>query len=68
MAKNDEYLCRDFFSSASIFGGGYHSRYQNCEFTAHKLCTSFLVVRGEGNLISNSFSKFSRTGTSGSLN
>ena len=29
---NDEYLCRDFLS-VSIFGRGYHSRYQNFEFT-----------------------------------
>ena len=29
---NDKYLCRDFLS-VSIFGRGYHSRYQNFEFT-----------------------------------
>ena len=29
---NDEYLRRDFLS-VSIFGRGYHSRYQNFEFT-----------------------------------
>ena len=29
---NDEYLCRGFLS-ASIFGRGYHSRYQNFECT-----------------------------------
>ena len=33
---NDEYLCRDFFvgfNQVSIFDRGYHSRYQNFEFT-----------------------------------
>ena len=29
---NDKYLCCDFLS-ASIFGPGYHSRYQNFKFT-----------------------------------
>ena len=32
---NDEYLCRVFLS-VSIFGRGYHSRYQNFEFTGGK--------------------------------
>ena len=33
---NDEYLCRDFFVGFT-FGRGYHSRYQNFEFTGMKL-------------------------------
>ena len=33
---NDKYLCRDFLS-VSILGRGYHSRYQNFEFTDRHL-------------------------------
>ena len=40
---NDEYLCRDFLS-VSIFGRGYHSRYQNFEFTGHTLSREFLKL------------------------
>ena len=46
MANNDEYLCRDFFvgfNQVSIFGRGYHSRYQNFEFTGPTL-TNYYVI------------------------
>ena len=39
---NDEYLCRDFLS-VSIFGRGYHSRYQNFEFTASILQVYYIL-------------------------
>ena len=42
---NDEYLYRVFLS-VSIFGRGYHSRYQNFEFTAlHTLRIALMNFR-----------------------
>ena len=38
---NDEYLCRDFF------GRGYHSRYQNFEFTGFT-CQNMRIIHPTG--------------------